>query len=46
MSQLEEMGFIKRRRNGRQTYVSSTERNPYKDKVKKVAVKVKAKKRV
>lgn len=43
VSQLEEMGFIKRRRKGRQTYVSSTERNPYKDKVKKVAVKVRTK---
>lgn len=47
VSQLEEMGFIKRRRKGRQTYVSSTEKNPYKDKVKKkVTTKVVMKKKV
>jgi len=45
VSQLEEMGFIKRRRRGRQTYVCSTEKNPYKDQVKKVAVKSKVKRR-
>ena len=46
VSQLEEMGFIKRRRKGRQTYVSSTEKNPYKDKVKKkVAVKSRVKRK-
>ncbi|MFH0752839.1 MAG: hypothetical protein V1914_04575 [archaeon] len=45
VSQLEEMGFVKRRRKGRQTYVSSTDKNPYKGKVraKKVAIKVKSK---
>lgn len=42
VSQLEELGFVKRRRKGRQTYVSSTERNPYKNKVKRVAVKARA----
>ena len=47
VSQLEEMGFVKRRRKGRQTYVSSTEKNPYKGKVraKKVAIKAKSKRK-
>ena len=44
VSQLEEMGFVKRRRRGRQTYVSSTEKNPYKEKAAK-KVMAKARKR-
>lgn len=45
-AQLEELGFIKRKRKGRQSYVCSTDKNPYKDKArKKIAVKAKVAKK-
>ena len=45
IAQLEELGFVKRRRRGRQAYVCSTDKNPCAEKIKSARVKAKAAKK-
>ena len=45
VAQLEELGFVKRKRKGRQAYVCSTEKNPCASKVSSSEAKVKAAKK-
>lgn len=41
---LEEMGYVQKKRRGRQTYVTTTEKNPHYKEVMQVKAKVKTKK--
>jgi len=45
IAQLEDLGFVKRRRKGRQAYVCSTDKNPCTEKVRSTGVKAKAAKK-